>query len=126
MHQYYYKETLGDIASIESMPTAPYGRSNRWLTVILITQEEFGADRQAIQQALEEENIEARPIWKPMHMQPIFRAAAHSSKLMANSRSKKLRGRAPVKYASPQLNSFTIKIFRSITQMESNSCKINR
>jgi len=68
----YYKEALGHIPGIEFMPEAPYGKSNRWLTVILITPEEFGTDRTAIQEALEAENIEARPVWKPMHLQPVF------------------------------------------------------
>lgn len=68
----YYQEKLGSIPGIEFMPEAPYGISNRWLTVILITPEEFGADRESIQLALEAENIEARPMWKPMHMQAVF------------------------------------------------------
>jgi len=67
-----YKEALRDLPGIEFMPEAPYGRSNRWLTVILITPEAFGADREAVRLALEAENIEARPVWKPMHMQPVF------------------------------------------------------
>jgi dTDP-4-amino-4,6-dideoxygalactose transaminase len=69
----YYKEALGDLPGIEFMSEAPYGRSNRWLTVILITPEEFGADRQTVQLALDAENIEARPVWKPMHLQPVFK-----------------------------------------------------
>jgi dTDP-4-amino-4,6-dideoxygalactose transaminase len=68
----YYKQTLGDIPGIEFMPEAPYGKSNRWLTVILITPEDFGADREAVRFALEAENIESRPVWKPMHLQPLF------------------------------------------------------
>ena len=68
----YYQEKLGSIPGIEFMPEAPYGRSNRWLTVILITPEEFGADKEEVRLALEAENIEARPVWKPMHMQPVF------------------------------------------------------
>ena len=68
----YYKEALGDIPGIEFMPEAPYGRSNRWLTVVLITPEELGVDRETVEQALEAENIEARLVWKPMHMQPVF------------------------------------------------------
>ena len=39
--------------------------------------------------ALESKNIEARPVWKPMHMQPVFRVAAQSSKLKAESKPKK-------------------------------------
>ena len=68
----YYQEALGNIPGIECMPEAPYGRSNRWLTVILITPEEFGADRETVRLALDAEHIEARPVWKPMHMQPVF------------------------------------------------------
>jgi dTDP-4-amino-4,6-dideoxygalactose transaminase len=69
----YYQEALGDVPGIEFMPEAKYGRSTRWLTVILITPEEFGMDREAVRQALEAENIEARPVWKPMHLQPVFK-----------------------------------------------------
>jgi dTDP-4-amino-4,6-dideoxygalactose transaminase/predicted nucleic acid-binding protein len=68
----YYKDALGEVPGIEFMPEAPYGRSNRWLTVILITPEEFGADREGVRLALEAKNIEARPVWKPMHLQPVF------------------------------------------------------
>ena len=68
----YYQKALGDLPGIEFMPEASYGKSNRWLTVILITPEEFGAGRETVRWALEAENIEARPVWKPMHMQPVF------------------------------------------------------
>jgi pyridoxal phosphate-dependent aminotransferase EpsN len=68
----YYRNRLSDVPGIEFMPEAPYGVSNRWLTVILITPEKFGADRETIRMALEAENIESRPIWKPMHLQPVF------------------------------------------------------
>ena len=57
-----YQEALADLPGIEFMPEAPYGKSNRWLTVILITHEEFGADREAVRLALEAENIESRPV----------------------------------------------------------------
>jgi len=69
----YYRKALTDIAGIEFMPEASYGRATRWLTVILITPDDFGFDREAVRQALEKENIESRPVWKPMHMQPVFR-----------------------------------------------------
>lgn len=70
-----YQNALGNLPGIEFMPEPEWSRSNRWLTVILITPEEFGADREAIRLALDAENIEARPVWKPMHMQPVFRVA---------------------------------------------------
>jgi dTDP-4-amino-4,6-dideoxygalactose transaminase len=57
------------------MPEAPWGRSNRWLTVLTIDPEAFGATREEVRLALEAENIEARPVWKPMHLQPVYRGA---------------------------------------------------
>ena len=41
--------------------------------MVLITPEELGVDRETVEQALEAENIEARLVWKPMHMQPVFK-----------------------------------------------------
>jgi dTDP-4-amino-4,6-dideoxygalactose transaminase len=68
----YYRNAIEDIPGIEFMPEPPYSRSNRWLTVILINPEEFGCDNKTVRLALEKENIESRPVWKPMHMQPVF------------------------------------------------------
>jgi len=85
----YYQNALGDLPGIEFMPEPEWSRSNRWLTVILITPEEFGADRETVRLALEAENIEARPVWKPMHLQPVFRVAAKSRKLKAQSSREK-------------------------------------
>lgn len=70
-----YVEGLGDLPGIEFMPEAPYGRSNRWLTCLTIDPSAFGADRESVRLVLEAENIEARPVWKPMHMQPVFAGA---------------------------------------------------
>jgi len=68
----YYKQAFEKVQGIELIHEAPFMSSNRWLTVILVNSEEFGADREAILLALEGENIESRPIWKPMHVQPVF------------------------------------------------------
>ena len=90
----YYERALKDVPGIELMPEARYGRSNRWLTVLLITPEEFGADREDVRLALEEENIEARPVWKPMHMQPVFQVERHKAKgLRLKAREGKYRAR---------------------------------
>src|SRR5690606_38478372 len=62
----------GGMPGIEFMPEAAYSRSTRWLTCVLITPEAFGADREQVRVALAAENIEARPVWKPMHLQPVF------------------------------------------------------
>jgi pyridoxal phosphate-dependent aminotransferase EpsN len=70
-----YVEGLRDLAGIRFMPEASYGRSNRWLTCLTIDPSLFGTDREAVRLALEAENIESRPVWKPMHMQPVFAGA---------------------------------------------------
>jgi dTDP-4-amino-4,6-dideoxygalactose transaminase len=70
-----YRELLGDVPGISFMPEAPSGRSNCWLTCILIDPEEAGTDRESIRIALEAEDIESRPLWKPMHLQPAYQAA---------------------------------------------------
>jgi pyridoxal phosphate-dependent aminotransferase EpsN len=68
----YYVRRLGDQPGIGFMPDAGWGRHTRWLTVVTIDSETFRADREAVRVALEAENIEARPVWKPMHRQPVF------------------------------------------------------
>jgi pyridoxal phosphate-dependent aminotransferase EpsN len=68
----YYQQHLGQLPGISFMPEAPYGRCTRWLTCIVVDPEAFGANREDIRLALENENIEARPLWKPMHLQPVF------------------------------------------------------
>jgi pyridoxal phosphate-dependent aminotransferase EpsN len=68
----YYRMALGDLPGITFMPGAPWGRPTRWLTCITIDPAQFGSDREAVRLALEAENIESRPVWKPMHLQPVF------------------------------------------------------
>jgi sugar O-acyltransferase (sialic acid O-acetyltransferase NeuD family) len=67
----FYEKTLADLPGIRFMPELAKGRSTRWLTCILVDPEQFGATREDIRLALEQENIESRPVWKPMHMQPV-------------------------------------------------------
>jgi len=68
----YYKAMLGDLPGIAFMPEAPWGRHTRWLTCLTIDPDEFGASSEEIRLAMEAANIEARPVWKPMHLQPVF------------------------------------------------------
>jgi len=63
--------------------------SNRWLSTILIDPKVAGASREDLRLALEKENIESRPLWKPMHLQPVFEGCAFygdgtSDQLFAN------------------------------------------
>jgi len=67
-----YQTALGDLPGIAFMPEAPYGRSTRWLTCLTIDPRRFGATREQVRLALEAENIESRPVWKPLHLQPLF------------------------------------------------------
>ncbi len=68
----FYRHELQDLPGISLMPEHPYGRSNRWLTVIQIDSELFGATPEEIRRKLEAQNIESRPVWKPLHLQPVF------------------------------------------------------
>ena len=68
----FYRSHLGDLPGLDFMPEADYGKPTRWLTCIQIDPDSFGVDREAIRLALEEENIESRPVWMPLHMQPLF------------------------------------------------------
>ncbi|MCW8138081.1 MAG: aminotransferase class I/II-fold pyridoxal phosphate-dependent enzyme [Planctomycetota bacterium] len=68
----FYREALTDLPGLTFLSEAPYGTSNCWLTCVQIDPARFGADREAIRRALEAEDIEARPVWKPMHLQPVF------------------------------------------------------
>lgn len=69
-----YRQRLEDLPGIAFMPEPAGFQSNRWLTVLLIDPVAFGKDTHAVREALEAENIEARPVWKPMHLQPVFRS----------------------------------------------------
>lgn len=69
----YYKQHLGQLPGLTFIDEMPYGRHTRWLTVMLVDPSEFGTDREGIRLKLEEHNIESRPVWKPMHQQPVFR-----------------------------------------------------
>ncbi|TWT65043.1 DegT/DnrJ/EryC1/StrS family aminotransferase [Allorhodopirellula solitaria] len=67
-----YRETLGELPGVQFMPEPDGFHSTRWLTALTIDAGRFGADREQVRLALEEANIESRPVWKPMHMQPAF------------------------------------------------------
>lgn len=67
-----YYQALKDLPGIGFMPEIAEGRSTRWLSVITIDSSLFGASREDVRLALEAENIESRPAWKPMHLQPVF------------------------------------------------------
>jgi pyridoxal phosphate-dependent aminotransferase EpsN len=67
-----YEVALGDIKGIKFMPELEGTLHNRWLTTLTIDQEVLGITPMDIINALAKENIEARPVWKPLHLQPLF------------------------------------------------------
>jgi len=71
-HNAFYRQALADLPGITFMPEARYGQSNAWLTCILVEPAVFGASSEDIRLHLDAYNIEARPVWKPMHLQPVF------------------------------------------------------
>jgi dTDP-4-amino-4,6-dideoxygalactose transaminase len=67
-----YRRLLGGLPGLEFMPESPDGRMNAWLTCVTIDPAKFGATREDVRKRLEALEIEARPVWKPMHLQPVF------------------------------------------------------
>ena len=71
----FYKNALSDLPGLSFLSEPEGAFSNRWLTCICINPEESGVtDHETIRLALEKENIESRPLWKPMQLQPVFSA----------------------------------------------------
>lgn len=68
----WYTESLADIEGIQVLQDPPWGQSNAWLTVVLFDSNMYPEAPLKVREALERENIESRPIWKPMHKQPVF------------------------------------------------------
>ncbi len=70
----FYQQILSKRPGISFLPEPEGSFSNRWLTTILVNPSKSrGITRETIRLALEKKNIEARPLWKPMHQQPVFR-----------------------------------------------------
>jgi pyridoxal phosphate-dependent aminotransferase EpsN len=67
-----YRDAFADLPGITLMPQAPYGLHTNWLSCFLVDAERFGASRDGIIRALEAQNIESRPLWKPMHLQSLY------------------------------------------------------
>ncbi|MEZ4238047.1 MAG: aminotransferase class I/II-fold pyridoxal phosphate-dependent enzyme [Myxococcota bacterium] len=67
-----YVAALGDLPGVSFLEDPPGVRSNAWLTVLTVDAARLGVDREALRLALEADDIESRPVWKPMHLQPVF------------------------------------------------------
>lgn len=67
-----YKEVLEDIPGVDFMPELEKTKSNRWLTALTLNSDKIKVTPVELINYLAEHNIEARPVWKPLHMQPLF------------------------------------------------------
>src|SRR5262249_5501474 len=67
-----YRRELGGLPGVSFMPEAPFGRSTRWLTVMLLDPSRISVTPDQVIDYLLERKVESRPVWKPLHLQPLF------------------------------------------------------
>jgi pyridoxal phosphate-dependent aminotransferase EpsN len=72
-----YRGAFADLPGISLMPQAAYGLHTNWLSCFLIEEEKFGRSRDQLIRALDEAGVESRPVWKPMHLQPLYAGCEH-------------------------------------------------
>ncbi len=70
-----YRDAFAELDGLEFMPQAPFGLHTNWLSCFLVDEAKLGTSRDALIAALGAEDIESRPVWKPMHMQPLYAQA---------------------------------------------------
>jgi len=72
-----YAAAFSDTDGFDFMPEAPFGTSTRWLTTLTVSPERCGVTAAQLIDALSAQNIEARPVWKPLHLQPLFKGCGY-------------------------------------------------
>ena len=82
-----YQEALAGTEGFKFMPEASFGRSTRWLTALTVDPEVCGVNRDQIIDALEAENIEARPVWKPLQLQPLYSERDRGTGVLSQEKS---------------------------------------
>lgn len=70
-----YQKAFQELGGLELMPQAPWGVHTNWLSCFLVDQARLGCSRDHLIDELAKLDIEARPVWKPMHLQPLYRGA---------------------------------------------------
>ena len=68
-----YTEMLSGLEGVVVTPDPPWGTGNSWLTTVTFDREALQGASTRVRETLQSQNIETRPIWKPMHQQPVFR-----------------------------------------------------
>ena len=80
-----YRDAFADLPGLTFMPQASYGLHTNWLSCFLVDEEKLGASRDQLIAALSAQDIESRPLWKPMHLQPLYaRAELHGGEVAAD------------------------------------------
>src|ERR1035437_8365480 len=72
-----YRDAFAGLRGISLMPQAPYGLHTNWLSCFLLEERKFGCSRDELIGILDAANVESRPVWKPMHLQPLYAGADH-------------------------------------------------
>ena len=85
-----YQEAFAETDGFAFMPEPAYGRATRWLTTLTVDPIRCGVTAADIIDALAKENIEARPAWKPLHLQPLFKGYAYYPHNISDSVSNEL------------------------------------
>ncbi|MBT2709478.1 aminotransferase class I/II-fold pyridoxal phosphate-dependent enzyme [Pseudomonas sp. ISL-84] len=85
-----YFQELSHLPGLQFMPELENTFSNRWLTALTIDEQAAGVSSRTLLEALTDENIEARPVWKPLHLQPLFKDAKYYSHKSGQSVSDQL------------------------------------
>lgn len=112
-----YKEAFKDVDDIDMMNVCDFGESNYWLSVATINEDSKVKPLDIIT-ALEKENIESRPVWKPMHMQPVFKDCKFFSSLEEYSVSEDLFNRGICLPSDTKMNDEDMKnIIRIINDL---------
>jgi dTDP-4-amino-4,6-dideoxygalactose transaminase len=73
----FYRRALGELPGVTFLTEAPWCHWNCWLTCIQVDPRSAGFTAEDLRHALDKQDIEARPVWKPMHLQPVFRGCPH-------------------------------------------------
>jgi pyridoxal phosphate-dependent aminotransferase EpsN len=81
----YYKELLGDIDGVSFMPELSNSQSNHWLTTLILDEKVIQTNPLEVIQRLDDANIEARPLWKPLHLQPVLKDVSFYAHESGNS-----------------------------------------
>jgi dTDP-4-amino-4,6-dideoxygalactose transaminase len=79
----FYRAAFGQLQGIDFMPEADFGRSTRWLTCLTLDPMETRVSPAEVIAELARHDIESRPMWKPMHLQPLFSGAAYRGRGVA-------------------------------------------